>query len=125
MKSKDPKTGFTFDFNLDPRMMEWIQDELADVPEAEMDRLRVLRAAVHVHAGQMCAIGDTARCRAYLELVVGHFIGARLCAECGGSIGPTAEHSGPGISHGYCPGCETRLNAMMDALDVGSDRDQP
>lgn len=122
MKSKDPKTGFTFDLKLDPRMMEWIQDELAEVPEAEMDRLKVLRVAVSVHANQMCAIGDTARDRAYIELVVGHFIGVSLCAWCGERLGGG---EGPGISHGVCAACDERIKAEEDALFGGSSlRDQ-
>lgn len=111
MKIRDPKTGFIFDLNTDPDLLEWIQEELAEIPEGELTRNQVLQAAVRVHSEMLCPLGDISRDRAYLELVVAHFCGWSLCAWCGVRLGET--DGSPGISHGCCRTC-------MDGVVAGA-----
>lgn len=114
MKIKDPKTGFCFDIRLDSDLLEEIQDELANIPEGQLDRLQVLRKTVSVCAERFCPIGDTARDRAYIELVVAHFCGGVLCAWCGEQLRTNAGTRG--ISHGICTTCTAKVDAAIDAI---------
>lgn len=55
--------------------MEWIQDELANVPESDMTETMVMRATVKVLAENYTPLGDDAQSNACLQYAIDHFLG--------------------------------------------------